>query len=126
MANPKYSVEFKRAVVEKFLNRGTRPVVTILEEVGISSPTLYQWKADFANILGMKNKHQRPQDRSPGEKLNALIAFENLPLAERGEFLRKQGLHEERFCRKFWIVFFSEFIVASVTSKKQYLWSAGA
>ena len=95
MANPKYSVEFKKAVVEKFLNRGTRPVAAILEEAGISSPTLYRWKADFANIPGMKNKHQRPQDRSPQEKLNTLIAFENLPLDRRGEFLRKQGLHEE-------------------------------
>ena len=30
------------------------------------------------------------------------------------------------FCRKFWIVFFRGFIVASVTSKKQWFWSAGA
>lgn len=95
MASPKYSVEFKKAVVEKLLNRGTRPVTAIMEEAGISSPTLYRWKADFANIAGMKNKHQRPQDRSPEEKLNTLIAFENLSLAERGEFLRKEGLHEE-------------------------------
>lgn len=95
MANPKYSVEFKKAVVEKLLNRGTRPVAAIMEEAGISSPTLYRWKADFANIPGMENKHQRLQDRSPQEKLNTLIAFENLPLDRRGEFLRKQGLHEE-------------------------------
>jgi transposase-like protein len=95
MASSKYSVEFKKAVVEKLLNRGTRPVTKILEEVGISSPTLYLWKADFANISSMKNKQERPQDRSPEEKLNALIAFENLPLDRRGEFLRKQGLHEE-------------------------------
>lgn len=95
MGSPKYSVEFKKAIVEKLLNRGTRPVTAILEEGGISSPTLYRWKADFANIAGMKNKQQRPQDRSPGEKLSALLGFEKLPLAERGEFLRKEGLHEE-------------------------------
>ena len=95
MARQKYAVGFKKAVVEKLLNRGARPVAAILEEAGISSPTLYQWKADFANIARMKNKQERPQDRSPEEKLNALIAFENLPLDRRGEFLRKQGLHEE-------------------------------
>ncbi len=95
MGTPKYSVKFKKAVVEKLLNRGTRPVTAILEAAGISSPTLYRWKADFAHIPGMKNKQQRPQDRSPQEKLNTLIAFEHLPLDRRGEFLRKQGLHEE-------------------------------
>mgnify|MGYP001612999584 CR=1 FL=1 len=95
MADPKYSMEFKKAVVKKLLSRGSQPVAAILEEAGISSPTLYQWKADFANISGMKNIQQRPQDRSPREKLNTLIAFENLPLDQRGEFLRKQGLHEE-------------------------------
>jgi transposase-like protein len=95
MADAKYAVEFKKAVVEKLLNRGARPVAAILEEAGISSPTLYKWKADFANIPGMKSKQHRPQDRSSREKLNSLIAFENLPLDLRGEFLRKQGLHEE-------------------------------
>jgi hypothetical protein len=95
MGNSEYSVGFKKSVVEKLLNRGTRAVTSILEETGISSPTLYRWKADFANISGMKNKHQRPQDRSPEEKLNALIAFENLSLDLRGEFLRKEGLHVE-------------------------------
>jgi len=95
MGSTKYSVEFKKAVVEKLMNRGARPVTVILEEAGISSPTLYAWKADFANISGMENKYQRPQDRSPGEKLDALIAFENLSLDLRGAVLRKEGLHEE-------------------------------
>lgn len=95
MANSKYSVEFKKSVVEKLLNRGTRPVTEILEESGISSPTLYEWKAGFANLSDMKNKPRRPQDRRPEEKLNALIAFENLSMDQRGEFLRKEGLHIE-------------------------------
>jgi hypothetical protein len=41
-----------------------------MEEAGISSSTLYQWKADFATIASMKNKQQRPQDRSPENDLD--------------------------------------------------------
>jgi transposase-like protein len=95
MRNQNWSEEFKKAVVEKLLSRGTRPTASILEEVGIASGTVYRWKANFAKTSGMNNKAQSPQDRSSKEKLNSLIEYENLPMEQRGEFLRKKGLHEE-------------------------------
>lgn len=49
----------------------------------------------FANVGGMKESSKRPQDRSPQEKLKAVMAFENLPEEKRGEFLRTKGLHIE-------------------------------
>lgn len=90
-----YSEEFKKSAVEKLLHRGSRPVAAILEEVGVSSPTLYLWRKHFANLSGMKKTSKRPQDRSAQEKLNAVIKFESLPEEERGEFLRKAGYHIE-------------------------------
>lgn len=95
MGNQRYPEDFKRSAVEKLLNRGSRPVAAIIEELGVPSPTLYQWRSDFANGSGMKKSSQRPQDRSPQEKLKAVIAFESLPEEKRGEFLRTQGLHIE-------------------------------
>lgn len=95
MGYQRYSEEFKKSAVEKLLHRGSRPVAAILEELGVASPTLYQWRSDFANLGGMKKNQQRPQDRSPSEKLKAVVEFESLPEAKRGEFLRTQGLHLE-------------------------------
>ncbi len=95
MGYQRYSEEFKKSAVEKLLHRGSRPVAAIIEELGVASPTLYQWRNDFANLAGMKKTPQRPQDRSPEAKLRALIEFESLPEEKRGEFLRKEGLHVE-------------------------------
>jgi transposase-like protein len=89
-----YSEEFKRSAVEKYLNRGTKPVHELLRELGIGSPTIYQWRDKFASLPGMK-KSSTPKSRSAAEKLKTLIEFEVLPAAERGEYLRRNGLHEE-------------------------------
>lgn len=95
MGHQVYSEEFKKSVVEKLLNRGSRPVAAILEETGVSSPALYRWKGEFAYSGGMKKTSKRPQDRSAEEILEAIIDFEKLPEEKRGEFLRKEGLHAE-------------------------------
>jgi transposase len=95
MGYQRYSEEFKKSAVEKLLHRGSRPVAAIIEELGVPSPTLYQWRNDFANLGGMKKTPLRPQDRSPEAKLKTLIEFESLPEEKRGEFLRREGLHTE-------------------------------
>lgn len=90
-----YSREFKQAAVEKLLTRGKRKVVEIIKEVGISSPTIYQWRDEFATDGGMKKSAKKPQDRSVDEKLKAITEYRALPIEKRGEYLRQNGLHEE-------------------------------
>lgn len=89
-----YSAEFKEAAVQKLLSRGNKTVKEIIEEIGIASPTIYQWRDNLANIGGMK-KSSKPQSRSVSEKLKALAEYNILPVEKRGEYLRKNGLHEE-------------------------------
>lgn len=89
-----YSRDFKEAAVEKLLNRGNRKVEEIIREVGVSSPTIYQWRDEFATDGGMK-KSSKPQNRSVDEKLKALTEYSALPSEKRGEYLRQHGLHEE-------------------------------
>lgn len=89
-----FSNEFKKATIQKFLNRGTRKVQDIADEAGISTPTLYVWRDIFANSNDMK-KSSKPQSRSAAEKLKALSEYNFLSKEERGEYLRKNGLHEE-------------------------------
>ena len=74
--------------------RGSRTVGAIIEELGVPSPTLYQWKLNFAKGGGM-NKPTRPQDRSAEEKLKILNEYVAAPAEERGEILRRLGVHKE-------------------------------
>lgn len=90
----RHSIEFKKSAVKKYLSRGNRSVNEVLQEIGIASPTIYQWRDQFANVSGM-TKSTKPQARSASEKLKALIEFDALPAEKRGEYLRKNGLHEE-------------------------------
>jgi transposase-like protein len=94
MSQQKYSPEFKKSAVEKFLSRGSRSVAVITEELGVSAPTLYQWKLDLAKV-GAMNKSSRPQDRSAEEKLKYLNEYAAAPAEDRGEILRRLGLHKE-------------------------------
>jgi transposase-like protein len=90
----KYSEEFKKAAVEKVLSRGARTVAEVLEELGVPSPTLYQWRSNFSK-LGTMKKSTRPQDRSSAEKLKVVNEYESASSDERGELLRRSGVHQE-------------------------------
>lgn len=90
----RHSVEFKKSAVQKYLSRGNRTVSEILQEIGVASPTIYQWRNQFANVSAM-TKSTKPHARSAKEKFKALMEFEALSDEKRGEYLRKNGLHEE-------------------------------
>jgi hypothetical protein len=38
----------------KYLGRGYRPVHEVLEEIGIVSPTFFEWRDQFENVLHIK------------------------------------------------------------------------
>ncbi len=90
----RHSIEFKKSAVQKYLSRGNRSVNEVLQEIGIASPTIYQWRDQFANVSGM-SKSTKPQARSANEKLKALMEFDALSSEKKGEYLRRNGLHEE-------------------------------
>jgi transposase-like protein len=94
MSYQRYSEEFKKSAVEKLLHRGSRPVAAIIEELGVPSPTLYQWKLNLAKSSCMKQS-SRPQDRSSAEKLKILNEYEACPAENRGELIRRCGVHRE-------------------------------
>ena len=91
----RFSEEFKSSAVQKFLSRGSRHVKDISNEVGVAGVTLYAWARERGKSPGMNNGQRRPQDWSAAEKLKAVIEFENLPLEQQGEFLRREGLHSD-------------------------------
>lgn len=86
---------FKKAAVQKFHNRGSRTVVAVAREIGVSDSLLYAWARQYATRPGMKKEDRRPQDWSAAEKFEAVIAFERLAESAQGEFLRREGLHSD-------------------------------
>lgn len=90
------SEEFRRAAVKKFQNRGSRQVLEVAKDLGVTPWSLYKWSKDYATDPAMKKSDtRRPQDWSAPEKLKAVIEFESLSSDQRGEFLRREGLHAE-------------------------------
>jgi transposase len=89
------SEEFKKSATQKFYSRGSRRVEDLAESLGVSPFSLYRWSKRYGMEAGMKKPDRRPQDWTAPEKWKAVFEFEGLPESERGEFLRKSGLHSE-------------------------------
>ena len=81
--------------VQKLCTRKHKSVLEICSELGISSPTLYKWRGEFED-LGKKGieKLEKPQSRSPQEKLQHIIDFSILENHDKGEYLRIRGITE--------------------------------
>lgn len=100
----KYSAAFKTKMVQKML--GGRSANSVAQEVGVNQPTLSKWLRDARTLPGVtkrkseqeprKNAARRPEDWSAEEKLSAVVKARGLSEAELGEFLRREGLHEEQ------------------------------
>jgi len=82
--------DFKKAITEKFVNRGSKTANMVAEETGVTIKTLYNWADKYSNDYPMKK-----QTRSTFEKMRLVIEFNSLPDDDRGEFLRSKGLYEE-------------------------------
>lgn len=90
-----FSEEFKKSAVQKVLLRGGKTIDQICDEIGVATPTFYEWKKKYASAAGMKKPDRRPQDWTAPEKCRAVFEYEGLQEEKRGEFLRKSGLHSE-------------------------------
>jgi transposase-like protein len=90
-------------MVQKML--GGRSANSVAQEAGVNQPTLSKWLRDARRLEGVPRRvrepteplpRRRPEDWSAEEKLEAVMRLERLSEAERGEFLRREGLHEEQ------------------------------
>ncbi len=89
----KYSEEFKNAMIQKMTQPGAKTQTALGAEHGVSSKTLSRWLQERGRVGTMLNNKRRPQDWAPTEKLEAVITYEKLSEAERGKYLRTQGLY---------------------------------
>ncbi len=81
----------------------------LAQEVGIHQPTLSRWLREAGTVGDVskkkpKAKRSQPEGRRPSEwsaeeKVRVVIASGALADVELGEFLRREGLHEEDLAR---------------------------
>ena len=99
-----YSESFKRKMVQRMLLPGGPRPRALAKEVGVPYPTLYRWLSVFGRVGGMSKKGgksaggsapRRPEDWTALERLRAVSEASGLSGDELGEFLRREGLHEE-------------------------------
>lgn len=95
-----YSQAFKTKMVRKMIGPEALSANALAEQTGISQPTLSRWLRESGKVASMKNdKPRRPQDRSPEEQLEAVLAAAALPDEELGGFLRREGLHQTQLAQ---------------------------
>ena len=97
------SQELREAAVTRYLTSDLT-LEQVGEQFGATRSTIHYWvKAAGSQALSKKNKPREASasdSRSAQEKLRLLMAASRIPQAERGEFLRREGLRDgdlERF-----------------------------
>ena len=93
----KYSKGFKSSIVRRVVERGEKSVYQVSKETGISAATINNWiqKHKAGKLILDSSDDLTPSQRSPGEKLALLLESKTLDDDNRGEWLRRQGLHSE-------------------------------
>lgn len=91
---PKFSSEFKEAIVSKIVNRRNQTVAQVCEAEGIGYSTAANWLRS-ATMPAM-NKTTKSKKWSAKEKLRAVGETLSANEIELGTFLRKEGLHSQQ------------------------------
>ena len=102
----RYNQSFKNQAVEKALNRsGVTTLKEVADSLGVGQSTLNKWMVKSRNQefepvtdtensgLNLMSKEKRPQDWSPEEKLNLIIACGSLDDEAVSVLCRKQGVY---------------------------------
>ena len=91
-AKPRFSKEFKEAIVKKLISRGNQTIAEFCSENNVAISTVSKWQSECANISEMRNKKNKHQYSA--EKILKIISETySLNEEELGLYLRKNGLH---------------------------------
>jgi transposase-like protein len=103
-----YSDTVKARMVRRMVGPNAVTATALAAETGIAQPTLSRWLRSAASIQAVDPKQpppspsnpssvpeKRPQDWTALERAQAVLEASKLSDVERGEFLRRHGLHQE-------------------------------
>ena len=93
---PRYSAQFRNAVLKKLLPPESRSAASLAKEYNISVATIYGWKAKMRNgSLQTEDGVLANRSRQPAEKLSLLLESRSVSDGQMGRWLRENGLHSQ-------------------------------
>jgi transposase-like protein len=96
-SNKRFPVELKESVVRRYLSTDVS-IKALADEIGGSSWSVRDWVKEYRErgTVGKqkKNRATTTDSRSPEEKLRLVVQAKALSEAERGQFLRTEGIHD--------------------------------
>lgn len=90
-----YTAGYRERFLKAALAEGASSVSAVAREWGLPVGTAYRWVEDANTLAAMAGNAKRPDDRSAEEKLRLVNEAARLDDSALGEFLRREGLHEE-------------------------------
>ena len=91
----KYSLAFKESQVKKILPPMNRSIREVSDETGVSDQTLRNWLSKAKEGTLSHGDTVGNTGRSPREKLNLVIESRIVSEQDKGQWLRKHGLHSQ-------------------------------
>ncbi len=96
-----YSESFKKKMVQRMLLSNGPSATALSKEVGVPQSSLSRWLKTLGRVDSVPNNNEesrgprRPEDWPVAERLRVVAEAEKLSDEQLGEFLRREGLHEE-------------------------------
>jgi len=92
-----YSIKHKMLILQKVLPPNNRPVHEVSKDSGISVQTIYKWikQVKDDNLKLNAPEATIPRFKPDAEKFSLIIESKTIPESEKGEWLRKNGIHSE-------------------------------
>ena len=87
-----YSEEFKKAILEKVLNRESLSIREVAEKEGVGRSTVNNWLRACGKVAGMNNPATKKMWTAEA-KLKSLHEVNGLGEAELGAYVRREGLY---------------------------------
>jgi transposase len=87
-----YTEDFKRTIVKRMLMPGSKGVLELSREIGVSTQTLYNWRDKYSRA---EDIIRSPRQWNSKDKYTAVIESAHLSGIELGRWLRKNGLKNE-------------------------------
>ena len=94
----RYSEGFRNSVLRKVLPPESRNVSEVAREVGVNPMTLRNWLGkvkDGKLSIGLEGAEPTPSGRGASEKLRLLLESRTLTEGQKGDWLRRHGMHTE-------------------------------
>lgn len=114
----RYSEGFRNSVLRKVLPPENRSVYLVAKEMGVSPMTLQNWLAkvkDGKMSVGSDGAEPTPSGRGASEKLRLLLESRTLTEDQKGDWLRRHGMHTEH------LTLWEQELEGLVTDKQQNL-----